>query len=51
MDVEQAVMDLLGVLGKETAAQAISQLVQTYSCLAHVAQSQGQSSTHPLVHG
>ena len=39
--VESAVVEVLRVLGRETAAQAITQLVQTYSCLADLAQSQG----------
>lgn len=37
-------MELLGALEKEAAATAISQLVQTYSCLTDVAQSQGKPS-------
>ena len=35
-------VDVLGVLDREAAAQAISQLIQTYSCLADLAQSQGE---------
>jgi hypothetical protein len=43
LGVEEAVVEVLGVLGKEAAAQAISQLVQTYSCLVEVAQSQEEA--------
>lgn len=39
--VETAVVEVLRVLGKEAAAQAVTQLIQTYCCLADVAQSQG----------
>ena len=34
-------VEVLGVLGEEAAAQAITQLVQTHSLLADLAQSQG----------
>lgn len=40
--VEKAMVDVLAVLDREAAAQAISQLIQTYSCLADLAQSQGE---------
>lgn len=39
--VQDAVVDVLRVLDKEAAAQAITQLVQTFSCLSDLAQSQG----------
>jgi hypothetical protein len=42
VDVEGAAVELLQVMGREAAATAISQLVQTYSFLADVAQSQGK---------
>ena len=42
--MEGAAVELLGVMEKEAAATAISQLVHTYSCLADVAQSQGEGS-------
>lgn len=35
-------MEVLGVLEKGAAAQAISQIIQTYSCLVDLAQSQGE---------
>lgn len=40
--VVSAVVEVLGVMSKEVAAQAIAQLVQTHSCLADLAQSQGE---------
>lgn len=39
--VQDAVVEVLRVLDKEAAAQAITQLVQTFSCLSDLAQSQG----------
>lgn len=39
--VQDAVVEVLRVLDKEDAAQAITQLVQTFSCLSDLAQSQG----------
>lgn len=39
--VQDAVVEVLMVLDKEAAAQAIFQLVQTYSCLSDLAQRQG----------
>lgn len=39
--VQDAVVEVLRVLEKEAAAQAIFQLVQTYSCLSDLAQRQG----------